>query len=136
MSLVKTFTGHADSVTCCCLTPDGQKLITGSLDKTVRVWDIEQGCQHISYPFPAQVFSLGVCALEPIIAVGLENSVVDVRYLSNFDLNQQLGLHESCVLGLKYSPNGSWFVTSGKDHKWVAWKSLTCETLFQVGLLF
>jgi groucho len=77
------------------------------------------------------VFSLGVCPLEPIIAVGLESSTVDVRYLSNFDLNQELKVHESCVLGLKYSPNGAWFVTSGKDLKWVAWKSLDCETLFQ-----
>jgi WD40 repeat protein len=68
--LVKTFEGHEDSVTCCCLTPDGQKLITGSLDKTVRVWDIAEGREHCKYNFPAQIFSLGVCPMEPIIAVG------------------------------------------------------------------
>jgi WD40 repeat protein len=56
MSLVKTFMGHSDSVTCCCLTPDGQKLITGSLDQSVRVWDIAQGSLHISYPFASQVY--------------------------------------------------------------------------------
>jgi WD40 repeat protein len=55
MKLIKTFTGHTDSVTCCCLTPDGQKLITGSLDCSVRVWDIAQGSLHISYPFSSQV---------------------------------------------------------------------------------
>ncbi|KAJ3223348.1 hypothetical protein HK099_001270 [Clydaea vesicula] len=131
LQLVKTFDGHGDSVTCCCLTPDGQKLITGSLDKTVRVWDITEGTEHCQYTFNSQIFSLGVCPMEPIIAAGLETSAVDVRFLSNFDMNRTLRLHDSCVLGLKYSPNGSWFVTSGKDHKWIAWKSLTCETLFQ-----
>ncbi|KAJ3207801.1 hypothetical protein HK099_000195, partial [Clydaea vesicula] len=131
LQLKKTFEGHGDSVTCCCLTPDGQKLITGSLDKTVRVWDIKEGTEHCQYTFNSQIFSLGVCPMEPIIAAGLETSVVDVRFLSNFDMNRTLRLHDSCVLGLKYSPNGSWFVTSGKDHKWVAWRSLTCETLFQ-----
>jgi WD40 repeat protein len=131
LSLVKNFVGHEDSVTCCCLTPDGQKLITGSLDKSVRVWDIAEGKEHCKYMFGAQIFSLGVCPMEPIIAVGLETSIIDVRYLSNFDLNQELTAHESCVLGLKYSPSGSWFVTSGKDHKLVVWRSINCEMLFQ-----
>jgi WD40 repeat protein len=57
MTLIKTFTGHTDSVTCCRLTPDGQKLITGSLDCSVRVWDIAQKSLHISYPFSSQVIA-------------------------------------------------------------------------------
>ena len=130
-SLIRSFQGHEDSVTCCALTPDGQKLITGSLDKTIRVWDIGEGREHCKYQYASQIFSLGVCPMEPIISAGLESSIVDVRYLSNFDLNQELRVHESCVLGLKYAPNGTWFVSSGKDHKWVAWKSSNCETLFQ-----
>lgn len=55
MAMVRSFVGHTESVTCCCLTPDGQKLITGGLDCTVRVWDIAVGSQHIQYPFSSQV---------------------------------------------------------------------------------
>ena len=35
--------GHTDSVMSVALTPDGRKGISGSSDKTVRVWDLESG---------------------------------------------------------------------------------------------
>lgn len=38
---VKTFTGHTDGIMC--LQFDENTLITGSYDKTVRVWDLETG---------------------------------------------------------------------------------------------
>jgi WD40 repeat protein len=34
-----TLPGHSASVTCALFSPDGQKLFTGGLDDTVRVWD-------------------------------------------------------------------------------------------------
>lgn len=32
---------HADDVTCLAFTPDGKKLVTGSKDKTAKVWERE-----------------------------------------------------------------------------------------------
>lgn len=37
---VATLEGHSDGVSCVDLAPDGEKIWTGSLDKTVRSWDI------------------------------------------------------------------------------------------------
>ncbi|MEL6343772.1 MAG: WD40 repeat domain-containing protein [Myxococcota bacterium] len=39
---------HPDAITHCCVTPDGQELISASLDYTLRVWDLRSGqCRQI-----------------------------------------------------------------------------------------
>jgi WD40 repeat protein len=40
---VRSFTGHKGSVRSFCLTPDRTHLITCSMDKTVRKWDLSTG---------------------------------------------------------------------------------------------
>ncbi len=39
---IRTFKGHTDKVTSVAVSPDGKQLISGSDDKTIRVWDIEK----------------------------------------------------------------------------------------------
>lgn len=38
--LVAEFTGHRGPVTCVCFTPDGKRVVTGSADSTVLVWEL------------------------------------------------------------------------------------------------
>lgn len=132
--LIRTLGNHDESVTCCCVTPDGSRLITGSLDKTVKVWDIISGKELSTYDFSSQIFSLGYSPIQPpTIAVGLETSIVETRSLINSPGTSRIlsGGHSDCVLSLKYAPSGNWFVTTGKDKKWVGWKSSTGEKLFE-----
>ncbi|KAJ3317032.1 Transducin-like enhancer protein 4, partial [Blyttiomyces sp. JEL0837] len=77
--LVRTLGSHDASVTCCCITPDGQRLVTGSLDSTVRMWDIYGGKEVAKFDFSSQIFSLGYCPIQPsTIAVGFETSAVEL----------------------------------------------------------
>ena len=83
-------------MTCCALSVDGTQLITGmvlcndykfhivrssmskqrsacsgSLDETVRVWDVVQGTELRRYECQSKVFSLGLPFLSSYVAVGL-----------------------------------------------------------------
>jgi WD40 repeat protein len=41
--LLRILEGHTDGINCVSMTPDGKKAISGSQDKTLRLWDLERG---------------------------------------------------------------------------------------------
>jgi WD40 repeat protein len=127
----KKFVGHTDGVSCIDMSPDGQKLITGGLDCTIRVWDINTTKELAAYSFPSQIFSVGICPGESWVAIGLANSHVEVVNLLNSNCKYQLHLHESCVLSLKFANTGKWFITTGKDKLLNSWRSPFGASIFQ-----
>ncbi len=42
-ALVRTFSGHTDDVTACAFSPDGKRIVSGSRDRTLRLWDTASG---------------------------------------------------------------------------------------------
>ncbi len=40
---MRTLKGHGDGVRAVAVTPDGRRAVSGSDDRTLKVWDLEQG---------------------------------------------------------------------------------------------
>ncbi|XP_019859437.1 PREDICTED: protein groucho-1-like [Amphimedon queenslandica] len=123
--------GHTDGASCVDIAPDGNKLWTGSLDATVRCWDLREGRQLQQQDFNSQIFSLGYCPTSDWLAVGMESSSVEVLRVSGPD-KYQLHLHKSCVLSLKFAHSGKWFITTGKDNVLNAWRTPYGGSIFQM----
>ncbi|KAI1899207.1 hypothetical protein AGOR_G00059390 [Albula goreensis] len=79
MQLLHTLTGQSGPVLSCAFSPDGQQLVSGSVDKTVTVYDANQGIllhtlsQHDRY--------VTACAFAPttsLIATGSMDKTVNV----------------------------------------------------------
>ncbi|CAH2087584.1 unnamed protein product [Euphydryas editha] len=129
-TLVRQFQGHTDGASCIDISPDGTRLWTGGLDNTVRSWDLREGRQLHQHDFSSQIFSLGYCPTGSWLAVGMENSHVEVLHAGKPD-RYQLVLHESCVLSLRFAGCGKWFVSTGKDNLLNAWRTPYGASLFQ-----
>ncbi|XP_028169550.1 protein groucho-like isoform X18 [Ostrinia furnacalis] len=129
-TLVRQFQGHTDGASCIDISPDGTRLWTGGLDNTVRSWDLREGRQLHQHDFSSQIFSLGYCPTGSWLAVGMENSHVEVLHAGKPD-RYQLLLHESCVLSLRFASCGKWFVSTGKDNLLNAWRTPYGASIFQ-----
>ncbi|GJQ88304.1 hypothetical protein Trydic_g3783 [Trypoxylus dichotomus] len=129
-TLVRQFQGHTDGASCIDISADGTKLWTGGLDNTVRSWDLREGRQLQQHDFSSQIFSLGYCPTGEWLAVGMENSNVEVLHAAKPD-KYQLHLHESCVLSLRFAACGKWFVSTGKDNLLNAWRTPYGASIFQ-----
>ena len=46
--LSQLFTGHSSSVTSVCFSPDGTRIVSGSWDKTVRIWNAVTGACEVT----------------------------------------------------------------------------------------
>ena len=78
-----TFRGHTDEVTALCLAPDKRHLITGSRDKTVKVWRVESGELISEFYFEQAVRAVELSASGEMAAVGLCNGqlcLLTVKY--------------------------------------------------------
>lgn len=129
---VRQFQGHTDGASCVDITPDGNQLWTGGLDRTVRCWDLRDSHQMNKYDFPSQIFSLGHCPTGDWVAVGMESNNVEV-FAPSTPERYRLSLHESCVLSLKFAHSGQWFMSTGKDYWLNAWRTPIGANLFHVG---
>ncbi|XP_011262108.2 protein groucho isoform X1 [Camponotus floridanus] len=128
--LLRQFQGHTDGASCIDISADGTKIWTGGLDNTVRSWELREGRQLQQHDFSSQIFSLGYCPTGEWLAVGMENSHVEVLHATKPD-KYQLHLHESCVLSLRFASCGKWFVSTGKDNLLNAWRTPFGASIFQ-----
>ncbi|MEG4099510.1 WD40 repeat domain-containing protein, partial [Microcoleus sp. Pol17_C1] len=57
-----TLNGHTSSVNAVAVTPDGKRAISGSDDKTLKVWDLSSGNLIASFTGES---SIACCAIAP-----------------------------------------------------------------------
>ncbi|RCN47879.1 WD domain, G-beta repeat protein [Ancylostoma caninum] len=111
---IRYFPGHTKKVMCLSMNPTDDTFLSGSLDKTIRLWDLRsQNCQGLM-----QVNGKAIAAFDPeglIFAAGINNEQVKLYDLRSFDKGPfttfKLEAERSCEwTGMTFSPCGKYIM--------------------------
>ena len=111
-------TGHTDAVLSVAFSPDGTRIVSGSADNTVRVWDADTG-QPIGAAADRPHRHGVQCGVQPRRhAHRLRQRRQTVR-LWDADTGQPIGTpltgHTGAVTSVAFSPDGTRIVSGGND---------------------
>ena len=119
-----TLAGHSNSIWATAFSPDGRWLASGSSDKSVILWKVNQ-INQIGIPvakMDGDVWALAVSPDQDQFAAG--DAAGNIR-IWNFDgktISEALTLnHPEGVLALTYSHDGKWLASAGNDKAIRVW---------------
>jgi len=121
LRLAGTFVGHSHSVMCA-VEKDRNSIITGSIDKTIIVWDTSTFELLDTINVGRVIYCLMKTNDSTKIVYGLSNGVIGFRESSNLDLISSFKCHTRSVLCLCELEDGS-FVSGSEDKTLKRWNS-------------
>lgn len=110
---VKTLTGHKDKVNSVAFSPDGELLVSGSEDRTVKIWDVSQG-QNIETHEP---ITIQIRSPVHTVAFHPDGQLIATsgRHAMLLDINNQNEIatlrHDNWVWTLDFSRDGRYLAT-------------------------
>jgi RNA polymerase sigma factor (sigma-70 family) len=113
--------GHEDEPLCGAFSPDGSLLVTGSADKTARIWDPFLGNER--HVLQGHTDAILVVAFSPdgkLVATGGKDGLVKFWDASNGKERASLKGH-TVVRCLAFAPNGKTLVSGGEDETVRMW---------------
>ncbi len=130
---------HADRVTGMSYSPDGRRLATSSRDGTVKVWNLDNGRELLTYrghqsgdDDPTNVLKVPNVAFSPdgksVASSG--GKLIHLWDAATGKLAQTLKGHTASARGLAFTPDGKTLVTGGDDRKVIVWDVATGATKY------
>ena len=137
--------GHTDDVTTLAFSPDGQFIVSGSRDRTLRLWRVDG--TPVGNPFRGHTSKVAAVAFGPdgrTIVSASRDQTLRLWTLSGEPIGNPLVGHKGTVHGVAFSPDGLWIVSGGEDGTlrrweggydpdWIQWgcDRLNSHTLFK-----
>ncbi len=122
LSSKATFAGHSHLVTSVAFSPDGRRILTGSLDQTAKVWDADRGQEFLSLKgHTGYVQSVAFSPDGRRILTGSADKTAKV-----WDADKGQGIfslrgHTEGVTSVAYSPDGRRILTGSLDKTAKVW---------------
>nr|XP_058954855.1 WD repeat, SAM and U-box domain-containing protein 1-like isoform X1 [Pocillopora verrucosa] len=122
--LVNTFAKHATDVTSCSFSPNSKVLASSSGDKSVRLWNIENGSELSVSPLLGHTYSVNSCSFSPfgtILATASTDCSVFLWDVDSGSMITVLQGHKNVVRVCRFSPNSRFLLTGSADETFCIW---------------
>lgn len=87
--LLVSLRNHHKTVTCLCLSSSGQRLLSGSLDRHVKVYSTATYKVLHSFDYATSILSLALAPNDEMIVVGMTNGVLNIRHRKEDEEKQE-----------------------------------------------
>jgi WD40 repeat protein len=127
---VRTLEGHTEWVTAVALTPDGRFALSGSDDRTLRLWELSTGrCLRTLEGHTDSVTSVAVTADGRFTLSGSRDETVRLWELSTGRCLRTLEDHTSMVTSVALTPDGGFALSGSRDQTLRLWELATGRCL-------
>lgn len=107
--------GHTHTITSIALTPDGRYAVSGSADKTLRVWDLETGtCTRTFEGHTGEIWSVAITPDGRYAVSGSSDKTLRVWGLETGRCSRTLEGHTGVVWSVAITPDGRFVVSGGE----------------------
>ena len=129
--LLHTF-HHTDRVNCVAFSPDGTQIVSGSDDKTIRVWNVETRAA-VGEPLVGHTRAVRSVAFSPdgtqIVSGSYDNTIRVWNVETRAAVGEPLIGHTSLVTSVALSPDGTQIVSGSHDKTIRVWNVETCAAV-------
>jgi centriolar protein POC1 len=111
-----TLSGHLNWVRSCEFSPDGRLVVSGSDDKTVRIWDVRS--KQCVRTFDDQTGMVNAVKFHPdgtCIASSGTDSAIQIHDLRTNQLMQHYSAHQAAITSIAFHPSGNFLLSSSYD---------------------
>lgn len=126
--LKQTLTGHRNTVMPVAFSPDGKTLATGSMDKTIKLWDVQTGA--LKQTITGHSNGVHALAFSPdgkTLASGSDDKTIKLWDAQTGALRQTLTENSSAVHTIGFSPDGATLASGSSDKTIKLWDAQTGE---------
>ncbi|KAF8835837.1 WD40 repeat-like protein [Paxillus ammoniavirescens] len=128
---VQIFEGHEHWVTCVRFCLDDDKLVTGSSDKTLRIWNRTTGAVEVLRGHSDTVWDVDVSRDGKMIVSGSDDKTVRIWNRELGETMHAFEGHEDWVRSVQFSPDSSRVVSGSLDSTVRVWSVETGELAFK-----
>jgi len=123
---MRTFEGHTASVAIVAFSPDGTRILTGSVDASMRLWDTSTGqVARIFKGHTKTVQSVAFSSDGKQIVSGSQDQLVKIWDVRTGQLQRDLdGRHTGHVASAVFAPESNRVVSASTDGTIRVWRSL------------
>ncbi|MEM1169615.1 MAG: GUN4 domain-containing protein [Cyanobacteria bacterium P01_H01_bin.35] len=126
ISEINTLTGHNDWVRSVAISLDGQTIVSGSYDKTIKVWDLATGSLKRTISSNSdQVLSVAINPNKKTIVSGSADGTIQVWDLATGTLKSTITAHSNAVYSVAVNPENQNIISGSADGTIKVWDLAT-----------
>jgi WD40 repeat protein len=126
LSLAQTLIGHTNAIcddNCIAISPDNSTLVTGSFDKTIKIWHLADGTLIRTLTGHSdEVNSVAISPDGKTLVSGSDDKTIKIWHLADGTLIRTLTGHSDSVYSVAMSKDGQTLVSGSRDKTIKIWQ--------------